>query len=80
MTHMLPRACDALEPYLRRVITDRRFWDGKFDKSHVGDIDVHPLPPDDLRAFWERYSHMPSPLKSPLIDVRQFITTFLGPR
>ena len=63
MTHMIPRAIRAVEPWLRKHVTDQRFWDGKFDITHTGDIDI-PVPTDaDKAAMLERYQAQPNPLK-----------------
>jgi len=43
MTHMIPRVSEAVRPWLKEHITDKRFWDGKFDITHTGDIDL-PIP------------------------------------
>lgn len=43
MTHQLPNACDALQPYLHEKIKDPRFWDGNFDTEHVGDYEIQPM-------------------------------------
>ena len=63
MTHMLPRAAEALEPYIRAHVPDPRFWDGKFDLSHVGDVDIPPMGKQDRAAFWKRYAALPNPLE-----------------
>jgi hypothetical protein len=42
MTHMLPNAMRALEPWLREKLSDRRLWDGEYDPSHIGEIDIEP--------------------------------------
>lgn len=31
MTHMLPRAARAVEPWLRKHVTDARFWEDEYD-------------------------------------------------
>ena len=64
MTHQLPNACRALEPYLREKVTDSRFWDGEYDTTHTGDIDVPPMDEAALKAMLERYGAMPSLLAS----------------
>ena len=62
MTHMLPRAMRAVEPWLREKITDVRFWDGEFDQSHTGEIEL-PMPTEDERkAMFSRYAAQPNPL------------------
>lgn len=62
MTHMLPRAMRAVEPWLREKITDARFWDGAFDQSHVGEIELPTPTEDDRKAMFERYAAQPNPL------------------
>lgn len=62
MTHMIPRAIRAIEPWLREHVTDPRFWDGAYDTSHVGECDL-PTPNDeDRNAMFERFAAMPNPL------------------
>lgn len=62
MTHQLPNALRALEPYLREHVTDERFWGGEYDTAHTGEIDIPPMGSEDLEKMWRRYSEMPSPL------------------
>ena len=61
MTHMLPNAWRALDPYLRTVVPDTRLWDGQHDPSHTGDIDVPPMDEVAKEAFWARYDALPHP-------------------
>ncbi len=62
MTHMIPNAMRALEPWLREQVTDARFWDDVHDVTHVGETDVAPMTPTERAAFFERYRTLPSPL------------------
>ena len=63
MTHMLPRARRAVEPWLRDHVTDSRFWDGAFDPTHIGETEL-PEPSDaDRAAMFERYKAQPNPLE-----------------
>jgi hypothetical protein len=62
MTHILPRAARAVEPWLREHVTDPRFWDGEYDTTHTGEIEL-PEPTEQARAeMFERYKGMPNPL------------------
>ena len=61
MTHNLPNAAKAIEPWLREKVTDPHFWDGKFDITHIGEIDLKPMNAEEKAAFWTRYSELPSP-------------------
>ena len=62
MTHMLPRAMRAVEPWLRTFVTGERFWEDKYDPTHVGEIEL-PMPTDEDRAeMFERYKAQPNPL------------------
>ncbi len=62
MTHMLPRACKAVEPWLREHVKDPRFWDDKYDTTHTGEIEL-PTPSEaDRKAMFERYAAQPNPL------------------
>jgi len=58
MTHMLPSACRALEPYLRAKVADVRFWNVRHDPSHVGDIEIPPMDEAALRDFWGRFQEI----------------------
>jgi hypothetical protein len=57
MTHMLPSALDALIPYLKSVATDERFWDGQYDASHLGEINVPEMDEEQKREFWRLFSN-----------------------
>lgn len=55
MTHMLPGAMGAVEPWLREHVTDPRFWDGEYDVTHIGEYSL-PEPTEAERdAMTERY-------------------------
>jgi hypothetical protein len=62
MTHMLPRALRAVEPWLREHVTDSRFWDGKHDASHVGNVELPCPTQQDLAAITDRFLAQPNPL------------------
>ncbi len=62
MTHMLPNARQALLPYLKRELTEPRFWDDKYDTTHVGFVYINPMVDSELDEFWKIYSKLPSPL------------------
>jgi hypothetical protein len=64
MTHQLPNACRAMEPYLREKVPDARFWDGEYDTTHTGEIDMPPMDEAAKKAMWERCGAMPSLLAS----------------
>eukprot|EP01008_Symbiontida_sp_HLA12_P000737 NODE_174_length_1166_cov_2.128476_g171_i0.p2 GENE.NODE_174_length_1166_cov_2.128476_g171_i0~~NODE_174_length_1166_cov_2.128476_g171_i0.p2 ORF type:complete len:111 (-),score=12.21 NODE_174_length_1166_cov_2.128476_g171_i0:451-783(-) len=55
MTHHLGAAAVALRPFLVERLTDARFWDGKYDTSHQGDVEVHPLTEEELKLFWPAF-------------------------
>lgn len=52
MTHMLPAAARGLRIILQKRNLPERFWDGVYDPSHVGVIDVQPLSPAERAEFW----------------------------
>ena len=62
MTHMLPSASRAVEPWLREHVTDERFWNGEFDQTHTGDFPLPESTADDRVAMFERYKAQPNPL------------------
>ena len=51
MTHNLPNAAKAIEPWLREKVTI----------THIGEIDLKPMNAEEKAAFWTRYSELPSP-------------------
>jgi hypothetical protein len=51
-----PHLYNAIQQYLREKITDARFWDGEYDPSHIGDIDVPTMDEESKKAMWERYA------------------------
>lgn len=63
MTHMLPRAARAVEPWLREHVTDPRFWDGKYDTTHTGEHELPEPTENDRAAMFERYKAQPNPLE-----------------
>ena len=63
MTHMLPRANRAVEPWLREHVTDKRFWDGKHDPTHTGEFTLPASTEEDRAAMFERYKAQPNPLE-----------------
>jgi len=63
MTHMLPRALDAVKPWLIENVKDVRFWDGEYDTTHTGEIDLPETTNADKKLFLERFSAMPSPFE-----------------
>jgi hypothetical protein len=63
MTHMLPRALRACEPWLREHVTDPRFWDGEYDTTHIGEIELPEPSDEDRRAMLARYLDQPNPLE-----------------
>lgn len=63
MTHQIPNASRAIEPWLKEKITDERFFDGNFYTTHTGEIDIQPMNEEEKRQMWERYGDMRSPLQ-----------------
>ena len=63
MTHMLPRACRAVEPWLREHVTEPRFWNGEYDTTHTGEFALPDPTAEDRAAMFERYEAQPNPLE-----------------
>ncbi|MEN6539417.1 MAG: hypothetical protein ABFC67_07400, partial [Mizugakiibacter sp.] len=63
MTHMLPRAARAVEPWLREHVTDPRFWDGEYDTTHTGEYALPEPTASDRAAMLECYKAQPNPLE-----------------
>ena len=74
MTHEIPNALKAIKPYLMSKINDNRFWNGEYDPTHQGEIDVPPMDHSEKEEFWERYSGLPSLLngKNVIAVIRNF--------
>lgn len=62
VTHMLPRAMRAVEPWLREHVTEPRFWDVEYDTTHTGEYSLPEPTAADREAMTERYMAQPSPL------------------
>jgi len=62
MTHMLPRAMEAVTPWLQEHVTEPRFWDGKHDPEHTGEYILPEPTYDDRAAMFERFKVLPNPL------------------
>lgn len=71
MTHMLPRAARAVEPWLREHVTDARFWDGEYDTAHTGEIALPEPTEEDRKAMFDRYMEQPNPLEGKDVMVVQ---------
>ena len=63
MTHMLPRAAKAIQPWLKEHVKDARFWEDKHDTSHVGTIELPDPTEEDRQAMEDRYFAQPNPLE-----------------
>ena len=71
MTHMLPRAVRAVEPWLREHVTDPRFWNGEYDTNHTGEQALPGPTPGDRAAMFYRYKAQPNPLEGKQVLVAE---------
>ena len=71
MTHMLPRAMRAVEPWLREHVTEQRFWDGEYDTTHTGTIDLPDPTKEDRAKMFERYKAQHNPLEGKEVLIAQ---------
>ena len=62
MTHMLPRAMNAVEPWLREHVADPKFWEDEYDITHTGEFLLPEPTEEDQKAMAERYFDQPNPL------------------
>jgi hypothetical protein len=62
MTHMLPRALTAVTPWLREHFTEPRFWDDRYDPSHLGEVELPEPTAADRQKMTELYLAQPNPL------------------
>lgn len=51
----LPRAMDAIRPWLRDKVPERRFWDGDYDTTHTGEYNLNPMTEQERAEMWERF-------------------------
>ena len=70
-THMLPRVCRAIEPWLLENVKDVRFWDGKYDTTHAGEIELPEPTYEERKRMWESYASQPDPLSGKEVIVAQ---------
>lgn len=62
LTHMLPRALVAIEPWLRANAPDERLWNGQHDPSHTGDVELPEPTSEERAAMFDLYKAQPNPL------------------
>lgn len=62
MTHQIPNALRALEPFLKEKVQDPRFWDGEYDPTHDGEVTLEPMTDSERNDFFDRVQALPSPL------------------
>lgn len=72
MTHMLPRAAKAVEPWLKENFTEPRLWDGEYDPTHLGEYDLPVPTKEDRDQMTSRYKAQPNPL-----ECKQVITAIV---
>ena len=69
MTHMIPRAMRAIDPWLRGKVADARFWEYEYDTTHVGEFDLPHMTPDETAEFWRLFKEQPDPLSGKKVIV-----------
>jgi hypothetical protein len=69
MTHMLPRVMRAVNPWLRKHVTDARFWNSKYDTTHTGEFYLTEPTAEDRAAMLKRYEAQPNPLEGKKVIV-----------
>ncbi len=62
MTHQISNAMTAIKPWLLDNVMDSRFWDGNFDITHVGNIELPEMTDWEREVIIARFTHCPSPL------------------
>lgn len=72
MTHQLPNAAEALRPYLEKHL-DGQFFDGKYDPSHIGEVEIPQMNEAEKKEFWERYDVLPSPFSKMRYDAEVIV-------
>ena len=64
MTHHLGMANNALQPFLKSHISDSRFFDGNYDVTHIGVIEIPEMNEYEKSDFWQLFGQQPNPLFS----------------
>ena len=63
MTHMLPRALKAVEPWLREVVTSREYWDGEYIPEVEGHFILRDPTKEEQAEMVARYMDQPRPFE-----------------
>lgn len=63
MTHQLPNAFRAMQPWLRAKVQDPRFWDEAYDTTHVGEHPIQPMDEAERAEFFCQMKQLPSALE-----------------
>ncbi len=61
LTHMIPNAMRAIEPWLKEKVIDPRYWDGEYDPEHLGEHPISPMNKVEQAKMLERYKALPHP-------------------
>lgn len=69
MTHQLLSALPAAQAVLQQRNLPKRFWDGKYDPEHTGDISVQPFNKQELTFFRDIYLSGKDPLEGKQVVV-----------
>ena len=64
MTHMIPRILRSIDPWLMENVKEPRFWDGQYDPTHTGEIDLPTPSEEDRKKMLDRYFAQPDPLEN----------------
>tara|TARA_R110000744_G_scaffold56820_1_gene119739 strand:+ start:6952 stop:7215 length:264 start_codon:yes stop_codon:yes gene_type:complete len=62
MTHMIPRALEAVTPWLKEKVKNPRFWDGKFDQEHLGEFELPQSTMEERVAMSDNFALLTDPL------------------
>lgn len=62
MTHMLPRVCTAVKPWLKQHVPDARFWDSGYGPTHTGDFPLPVPTAAERKEMFTIFGNLPNPL------------------
>ncbi len=62
MTHQIPNAITALKPWLLDNVMNSRFWDDRFDITHVGNIELPEMTDWEREVMLQRFAALSSAL------------------
>jgi len=72
MTHLVPNAHEALQPWLKEKLQEGRFWNNIYDTKHKGITEIEPMNENEKEEFFVRFRKLKNPLQGfRLLDINK---------